>query len=48
MLDSLAKRIFGSQSDREYKRTLPLVDDINRIAAGYESLSGAELQAKPA
>ena len=48
MLDSLAKRIFGSQSDREYKRNLPLVDDINRIAAGYESLSGAELQAKTA
>ncbi len=46
MLSSLIKKVFGSQSDREFKKTLPQVEEINRIAASLENLSDAELQAK--
>jgi preprotein translocase subunit SecA len=46
MLSNLIKKFFGSQSDREFKKTMPQVDEINRIAAGLESLSDTELQAK--
>ena len=46
MLASFVKKVFGSQADREYKKNVPLVDDVNLIAAGYESLSGEQLQAK--
>ncbi len=42
------KKLFGSQSDREFKRSLPQVDEINRLAAEYKSLSDGELQAKTA
>ena len=42
------KKLFGSQSDREFKRSLPQVDEINQLAAEYKSLSDGELQAKTA
>ena len=48
MLNSLIKKVFGSQSDREFKRTLPQVDEITALASQYQSLSDAELQAKTA
>ena len=48
MLSNLIKKVFGSQSDREFKKTLPQVEEINGIAAKLESLSDAELQAKTA
>ena len=43
---ALFKKLFGSQSDREFKRSLPQVDEINRLATEYKSLSDGELQAK--
>ena len=42
------KKLFGSQSDREFKRSLPQVDEITQLAAEYKSLSDGELQAKTA
>ena len=48
MLNSLIKKVFGSQSDREFKRILPQVDEITALASQYQSLSDAELQAKTA
>ena len=47
-LISFIKRLFGSQSDRQFKRTMPQVDEINKLAAHYQSLSDADLQAKTA
>ncbi|MBT7550945.1 MAG: preprotein translocase subunit SecA, partial [Gemmatimonadetes bacterium] len=47
-LISFIKRLFGSQSDRQFKRTMPQVDEINKFAAQYQSLSDADLQAKTA
>lgn len=48
MFNTLIKKVFGSQSNREFKKTLPQVEEINRIAAGLEGLSDGELQAKTA
>ena len=47
-LISFVKRLFGSQSDRQFKRTMPQVDEINKLAAQYQLLSDADLQAKTA
>ena len=47
-LISFIKRLFGSQSDRQFKRTMPQVDEVNKLATQYQSLSDAELQAKTA
>ena len=47
-LISFIKRLFGSQSDRQFKRSMPQVDEINKLAAQYQSLSDADLQAKTA
>ena len=48
MLNSLVKNFFGSQADRQFKRTLPQVSQISQLAASYQSLSDAQLQAKTA
>ncbi len=47
-LIAFIKTLLGSQSDRQFKRTMPQVDEINRLAAEYQSLSDADLQAKTA
>ena len=48
MLNSLVKKFLGSQAERQFKRTLPQVDQVNQLAASYQSLSDAQLQAKTA
>ena len=48
MLTSLAKKFFGSQATRQFKRTQPQVNQINQLAASYQSLSDAQLGAKTA
>ena len=48
MFDTLIKKVFGSQSDREFKKTQPQIEEVNRIAEGLESLSDSELQQKTA
>ena len=48
MLNSLVKNLFGSQATRQFKRTLPQVSQISQLAASYQSLSDAQLQAKTA
>ena len=40
--------IFGTKSQRDVKRMLPLVARINRIEAELQNLSDEELQAKTA
>ena len=46
MLASLLKLIFGTKSQRDVRRMLPLVAKINRLEEEYQKLSEAELQAK--
>ena len=48
MLNSLVKKFLGSQATRQFKRTLPQVSQITQLAASYQSLSDAQLQAKTA
>ncbi len=48
MFDTLIKKVFGSQSDREFKKTQPQIEEINRIAESLKSLSDSELQQKTA
>ena len=48
MLTSLAKKFFGSQATRQFKRTQPQVNQINQLAASYQSLSDAQLGAQTA
>ena len=48
MLSSLFKKTFGSQSDREFKKTKETLAVINRYASEFTSLSDAELHAKTA
>ncbi|MDT0630376.1 preprotein translocase subunit SecA [Rubrivirga litoralis] len=42
------KKLFGDSNERELKKLFPLVDEINEIAEGLESLSDDELKAKTA
>ncbi len=48
MFDTLVKKVFGSQSDREYKKSLPAVDLINQLADQMSDLSDNELKSKTA
>ena len=48
MLENLLKSVFGSKHEREVRRARPLVDEINRVFAEYESLSDDALRAKTA
>ena len=48
MLTGLLKMIFGTKSQRDVKRMLPLVAKINRIEEELQNLSDEELQAKTA
>jgi preprotein translocase subunit SecA len=43
---NVARQIFGSKNDRELKRILPLVEQINRMEAQYSALSDADLRAR--
>ena len=46
MLQSIARRLFGSANDREVKRLQALVAEVNAIEPEMEKLSDAELRAK--
>ncbi len=48
MLNSLFKKTFGSQSDREFKKAKETLAEINRYASEFMSLSEAELHGKTA
>ena len=48
MFDTLVKKVFGSQSDREYKKSLPAVDLVNQLADRMSNLSDDELKSKTA
>ena len=45
---SVFSKIFGTHSQHEVKRILPLVDKIEAMGPEYEKLTDAELQAKTA
>lgn len=46
MFDTLVKKIFGSQSEREYKKSLPTVEMVNKLSDQMNNLSDNELQLK--
>ena len=46
MVSYFLKKIFGTKSDRDLKKMLPLVDKINAFEVEYQNLSDSELQAK--
>jgi len=46
MLGTLLTKVFGSKHEREAKRLGPVVEEINRVAATYASLSDEELRGK--
>jgi len=46
MLGFLLKKIFGTKSERDLKRLLPIVAKVNEICESYASLSDSELRAK--
>ena len=48
MLDTLLAKVFGTKHEREIKKLLPQVAEINSREAGVENLSDAELAAKTA
>ncbi len=48
MLTNIAKKIFGTQNDRELKSIYPIVDKINSLEAAIKKLSNDELKAKTA
>jgi preprotein translocase subunit SecA len=48
MFGSIVKKIFGSQAEREFKKTLPEIQEINRFFAELENLSAEQLQQKTA
>lgn len=46
MFGSIVKKLFGTYSDREIKRILPIVDKINGLEADMQKLSDKQLRAK--
>jgi preprotein translocase subunit SecA len=46
MLGAVLKKIFGSQNERNLKRIVPLVDEVNAFEQSIEKLSDDELRAK--
>jgi len=46
MFKSIAEKIFGSYSEREIKRLLPIVETINDLEPDMKKLSDSELRAK--
>ena len=42
----LIEKIFGTHSQREIKRVIPIVDQIEALEPEYEKLTDAELRAK--
>ena len=46
MLDALMKMVFGSKHEREAKRLEPVVEEINRFAGEYATLTDEALAAK--
>jgi len=46
MLSSIIKSVFGSKSDRDVKRMLPLVARVSKLEEEYQKLSDDELKAK--
>jgi len=46
MIKDIQKKIFGSFSDREIKKVLPLVEEINKQEKKLQKLSDVELRAK--
>ena len=48
LLQNVARKIFGTQNDRELKSIRPLVDQISRLEATIKPLSDSQLQAKTA
>src|SRR5690242_19159044 len=45
-LQNIAKKIFGTQNERELKSIYPLVGRINELEPKIKSLSNSQLQAK--
>jgi preprotein translocase subunit SecA len=48
MLEPILKAIFGSKHEREVRRVRPIVDEINRHAEAYNSLTEDQLREKTA
>ena len=48
MLESLLKSVFGSKHDRDRRRALPIVDEINRVYESYRDLTDEQLRGKTA
>ena len=48
MFNAVIKKVFGSQSDREFKKSTSQIDEINGLVPELEGLSEAEMQAKTA
>ena len=46
MIDSFLTKIFGSKSAKDIKRLTPIVEEINEIFDGLNTLTDEELQAK--
>jgi preprotein translocase subunit SecA len=46
MLKNLLTKVFGDRHEREARKLLPLVDEINEIAAELQALSDDELKAQ--
>ena len=43
MLENLIKKVFGSQSDKEIKKIIPLVEKINSLNFELENISDGEI-----
>jgi preprotein translocase subunit SecA len=46
MLGGFVRKVFGTRNDRELKKLLPLVDEVNELEEGLKALSDDELRAQ--
>jgi preprotein translocase subunit SecA len=46
MIAKILAKIFGTQNERELKRLLPLVHQINKLEPAMQALTDEQLQAK--
>ena len=48
MINAVLKKIFGSKNERDIKKMLPLVQQINALEIEFQKLSDDQLKAKTA
>ena len=48
MISKIVKKVFGTKHDRDIKKIMPLIDEINQFDSEFDSLSDEQIKDKTA